>query len=104
MEFRQIARTAEDAAYVTIGFGVLAIQKAQVRRREVQKQLEDQRGQLTEQITKLAKDLEERFEPVVEGLESRLPESAKVAIQEARKAAKDRFPQLSNRTNTTAAA
>jgi hypothetical protein len=91
MEFRQIARTAEDAAYVTIGFGVLAVQKAQVRRREVQKQLEDQRGQLTEQIAKFAKDLEERIEPVVDGLESRLPENAKVAIQEARKAARERF-------------
>ena len=103
MEFRQIARTAEDAAYVTIGFGVLAVQKAQVRRREVQKQLEDQRGLLSEQIAKFAKELEERIEPVVDGLESRLPESAKVAVQEARKAAKERFPQLS-RTSTTAAA
>lgn len=33
----RIATAARDAAYVTIGFGVLAFQRAQVRRREVEK-------------------------------------------------------------------
>ena len=94
MQMQQIARTAEDAAYVTIGFGVLAVQKAQVRRREIQKQLQDQRGQFRTQLTQFAKDLEERIEPVVDGIESRLPETAKAAVQQAREAARAQFPQL----------
>lgn len=33
----RIVTAARDAAYVTIGFGVLAFQQAQVRRREIEK-------------------------------------------------------------------
>ena len=34
-----LSKTLKDAAYVAVGFGVLAFQKAQVRRRELEKQL-----------------------------------------------------------------
>ena len=37
------AKTLRDAAYVVVGAGVLAFQKAQVRRVELSKQLEAQR-------------------------------------------------------------
>jgi hypothetical protein len=36
---RDVARRAEDAAYVAIGMAVLEFQKAQVRRRALQEQL-----------------------------------------------------------------
>ena len=75
MQFEDLAKTLEDAAYVTIGFGVLAFQKTQVRRRELTKQLLD-----------AAKDFEARIEPVVEEFEGRLPEPAKQAVQRARQA------------------
>jgi hypothetical protein len=35
----KVVAAARDAAYVTIGFGVLAFQQAQVRRRELESQL-----------------------------------------------------------------
>jgi uncharacterized membrane-anchored protein YhcB (DUF1043 family) len=64
-------KTLKDAAYVLIGLGVIATQKVQVRRRELQQQLdaqlkhlETQRKQLetqaataTAQISKLAEGL-----------------------------------------------
>lgn len=46
----KVVTAARDAAYITIGFGVLAFQQAQVRRREVEKaistRVEAGRGQL----------------------------------------------------------
>ena len=104
MEIRDVARVAEDAAYVTIGFGVLAFQKAQVRRREIAQQLDEQRQQLGVQVTKLAQEIEERFEPVVDGVEDLLPGPAKQALQQARKAAKDAQAQFRSRTTPTPAA
>ncbi|HEY1633727.1 MAG TPA: hypothetical protein VGF64_03135 [Acidimicrobiales bacterium] len=43
-----LAKLAKDAAYVAVGFGVLGFQRAQVRRREVLKRLDDQRGRIEE--------------------------------------------------------
>lgn len=40
------ARLAVDSFYVSLGFGVLGFQKAQVRRREVERSLADRRDQL----------------------------------------------------------
>jgi len=34
---QKVVGVARDAAYITIGFGVLAFQQAQVRRREIEK-------------------------------------------------------------------
>lgn len=38
-----VARVAEDAAYVAIGFGVLTVQRLQVRRREVARTVANRR-------------------------------------------------------------
>ena len=68
-----VTKTLKDAAYVTIGFGVIAFQKAQVRRQELTKQLEEQRRQLEtqaaearEQFTKLLEGLDKQFQPVID--------------------------------------
>ena len=45
-----LPRFVEDVAYVTVGFGVLAFQKAQVRRVELQKQVEDRRKVVEERL------------------------------------------------------
>jgi hypothetical protein len=37
-----VRKTLEDAAYITVGVGVIAFQQAQVRRREVQAKFEQQ--------------------------------------------------------------
>jgi ElaB/YqjD/DUF883 family membrane-anchored ribosome-binding protein len=92
-----ITKTLKDAAYVAVGFGVLAFQKAQVQRRELEKQL-----------TKAAAELEERSKPVVEAVESsldqiegRLPEQAREVFKQARTTAKEAGEQLRSRLAPT---
>jgi hypothetical protein len=86
-----LTKTLKDAAYITIGLGVIAWQRTQVRRREVEQQLRAPRQQFEtqvkdarDQLHKLAKDLEGRFEPVVEQLEERLPGQAKDLVGQIR--------------------
>ena len=85
-----LSKTLKDAAYVAVGFGVLAFQKAQVRRRELEKQL-----------TKAAADAEKNIEPVVEAveasldqLEERLPTQAREVFKQVRTTAKQAGEQL----------
>jgi hypothetical protein len=101
-----VTKTIKDAAYITIGFGVLAFQKAQVRRREIEKQLEGQTIDLRAQFSKVADEVEERIEPLVEAvetsldqLEERLPEQAREAFKSARTAAKEAGEVLRTRLN-----
>jgi len=73
-----------DAAYVTIGFGVVAFQQAAVRRRELEEQLSDVR-----------KLVEERVTATVGEVRSKVPEQAiGEAITTAVGAAKDATGQL----------
>ena len=101
-----LTKTLQDAAYVAVGFGVIAFQKAQVRRRELEQQLNLSGDSLREQLTKVAAEAEERIEPVVEAveasldqLEERLPESARVVFQQVRTTAKDAGEQFRTRLN-----
>ncbi|MBW3557105.1 MAG: hypothetical protein KY454_09260 [Actinobacteria bacterium] len=61
VDMSEVTRTLKDAAYVTVGFGVLAFQKAQVRRRELEKQLESQSNQWREQVAGVAGELRNLF-------------------------------------------
>ena len=94
-----VTKLAKDTLYVTIGLGVIAAQKVQVRRRELREQLGDPKAQL-KSITKLFEDrvklveerlegVETRFETVLDQLEERLPEQARGVAQQARTAAKE---------------
>lgn len=113
------ARTLRDAAYIGIGFGVLAFQRAQVQRQAIKKQLDAQLGdarggfsKLSESLEDRVKLLEERFEGVQEQIESvlgdveagvdraldelttLLPEPARDALVTARSAARDATTHL----------
>jgi hypothetical protein len=93
-----IVGTARDAAYVAVGLGVLAFQRAQVRREELLKALSGSRGEIEgrladvrDEIGKRVKFIDERFEQVLETieasmipLEDRLPEPAKDIVRQAR--------------------
>ncbi|MBW3614752.1 MAG: hypothetical protein KY439_05505 [Actinobacteria bacterium] len=57
----EVTNTLRDAAYVAVGFGVLAFQKAQVRRRELEKQFESQSNQWREQVGGVASELKNLF-------------------------------------------
>lgn len=106
----EITKTLKDAAYVVVGLGVIAFQKGQVRRQELRKALDEQSADTRAQLNKLAKDLEERFQPVrdaveerLDQIETRLPEQAKDLVQQARKVAKEAEAQVRSRFETAAA-
>jgi hypothetical protein len=48
-----VRNAARDAAYISVGLSVLAYQRAQVRRRELQQQVEAQLAGTGEQLQKL---------------------------------------------------
>ncbi len=71
--------SAKDAAYVAVGLGVLGIQRAQVRRRELAKALEGPMASLRPpleaaraELGKLARELDDRIDPLVTQAETRL--------------------------------
>ena len=82
-------QTVKDAFYVAVGFGVIAFQKAQVRRHELAELVEAQVTETREQWQKLARDLEHRVEPVIDDLEERLPETARDLVRQARATARE---------------
>ena len=59
----------KDAGYVAVGLGVIAFQRAQVRRRELEKQLADAGVQIEE----LRKLVEERAIAVTEQVKAAIP-------------------------------
>ena len=114
-----VRSTLKDAAYVGIGFGVLAFQKAQVQRQELQKRLESSVGEakggfgklsedvqdriklveerleaLSKQVDAAADDFEERLDKALDQVQERLPEQAKELFGKARSAGKDARSQL----------
>lgn len=114
-----VTKTLKDAAYITVGAGVIAFQKAQVQRQEIQKRLAEldldpKTGleRLTTTVEERTKLAEERFEGFQEQLEQtvaafetsleryldqvqgRLPEPAGERFAQARTKAKDAQTQL----------
>ena len=94
-----VTKTVKDAAYVTVGLGVLAFQKAQVARRDLTKQVETQFTATTEQVKDLSKKVEGRIQPVLGQLEQNVPAQAKDLVKQARTAAETLQGQVLNRTN-----
>ena len=103
-----VTKTVKDAAYVTVGLGVLAFQKAQVGRRELTKQVETQLNDTGEQVKGLTKKVEERIQPVIGQLQEVVPAQAKDLVKQARTAAETLQGQLQgqfkSRTNSKPAA
>lgn len=93
-----LARVGKDAAYVAIGLGVVGVQKAQVARRELLKQLEDQKSSLSgplgearvqfgrawKEFDKAVAQLIERADASIDPLAERLPGEVQAALKQAR--------------------
>jgi hypothetical protein len=56
----KVTGLAKDAVYITIGFGVLALQKTQVRRREVVSALGDRFDTTRDQVEEMVKTVEKQ--------------------------------------------
>jgi DNA anti-recombination protein RmuC len=112
-----LARLAKDSFYVTVGFGVLAFNRAQAARQDLQKALDSQFGDarvtvderlkvleerlegLSEQLETAYETLEERVEKVLDEVEARMPEQARELLQGARSAAKEASGTLRDLVN-----
>jgi hypothetical protein len=70
------AARLRDSLYTAVGFGVLGFQQAQVRRRDLQREL-----------TRLAVEVDEKLDPVLDDLVARLPEDLRPLATQARAAA-----------------
>ena len=87
----------KDAGYVAVGLGVIAFQRAQVRRRELEQQVADL-GTTVENQRKLVEERLEalggQVETTLNELRTRIPETAVEAFDTAVGAAKDATGQL----------
>ena len=104
-----ITDTVKDAAYVTIGFGVLGFQKAQVRRQELTKQLEGQLAEGRKAAASLAEQLEgyvapvrTQFEAGLDTVESSLPSGAQDLLKQARATIQQQEHAVRNRLGISA--
>lgn len=83
MDASDINRTLTDAAYVTVGFGLLGFQRAQVRRHELTRQIEALARSLDQTVGPVRVDLDHQLDH----LEERLPDQARAAVRSLRTAA-----------------
>jgi hypothetical protein len=79
-----VRKTLQDAAYITVGFGVLAYQKAQVNRREARARAERNVKRVRDQVESLAGQVKSRIEPLTEQLQGRLPSQLGKALETGR--------------------
>jgi hypothetical protein len=81
-----LVNRARDAGYTAVGFGVLAFQRLQVRRRELTKELAP--SGLPATVGKAAREVikqtEKVVDPVLDGVERRLPGPARTYVHQAR--------------------
>lgn len=106
-----LSKTAKDSLYVTIGLGVIAFQKAQVRRQELQKQVESNLSSTRSLLGDSFKTIQERLEAVegridtvLDDVEQQLPEQARSVMRQARDVAKDTRAQLLELVDTDTSA
>ena len=83
----ELLTRARDAGYTAVGFGVLAVQKLQVKRRDIQKEVGARIGG-KEGVGKAVRRVEAAVDPVLDKVEHVLPGQARVAVHTARLAGK----------------
>jgi hypothetical protein len=106
----EIGRRITDTIYVGVGLGVLAFQRAQVRRRELSARLDQRVGESRTVVRSVEQGLlalDDRavaLEAMVfERLEPALPEAARAALEQARAVATTVRAQVRERLNQAAA-
>jgi ElaB/YqjD/DUF883 family membrane-anchored ribosome-binding protein len=86
--------TLKDAAFVTIGFGVLGFQRAQVRRHELTKQLKPQIEDLVTNVDGALQPVRQELEQRLDQVEDRLSGQALEAVRTARAVVRETEYQL----------
>ena len=87
MSIDKVAKALETPAYVAVGFGVLGFQRAQVRRRELQRHmagaantLNQRLGEVAERLPREARDLLKAAGEVAQDLPHEAEEAAKEVV------------------------
>jgi chaperonin cofactor prefoldin len=100
----EVAKVAKDAIYVTVGFGVMAAQKANQAVKDLQERvdagLESGKGTWNDQWKSLSETLtsiEDKVETTLDDVQGRLPEQAKDLMGKARVSVKDAREQVRSR-------
>jgi len=99
LDRHKLVEAVRDAAYVTVGFGVLAVQQAQVRRRELAAAIGDRLGSNKEQVDKVVTEIESRLAKIDDAVEARvdhaigiigerLPDQAELLLKQVNSVAK----------------
>ena len=83
----ELRTRARDAGYTAVGFGVLAVQRLQVMRREIQKDVGKRVGGKAG-VASAVKKVEAVVDPVLDKVEKQLPGQARVVMHTARTAGK----------------
>ena len=113
---QDLTKLLKDAVYVSIGLGVIAVQKAQVRRQELSQQVSSQVDDAKSQLQSLSKlfddrvklveerleGVEARFDALLDQLEGQLPDQARDIVKQARSAAKEARSQVRGLTRRPA--
>ncbi|HUQ63929.1 MAG TPA: hypothetical protein VM121_09250 [Acidimicrobiales bacterium] len=82
----RVGTTISDLARVATGFVVLGAQQAQVRRREIQKQLEPRLREAASFVGQAAEAVEERVDPAFGQIEEQLSGVTETFVREAKTA------------------
>jgi len=77
-DVEEVVARLRDSLYAAVGFAVLGVQQAQVQRRALQKEL-----------ARVAGDVDERLDPVLDDVEARLSDDLRPLMARARSAARD---------------
>ena len=91
-----VRKTLEDAAYITVGVGVIAFQQAQVRRREVQAKVEQQAKDTKSFLGTRAQDGQRKLESLARDLRGKA-ESVPGQVKQAVDAGTTRARELVSR-------
>jgi ElaB/YqjD/DUF883 family membrane-anchored ribosome-binding protein len=89
-----VSEAMKDAAYVTVGFGVLGFQRAQVRRHELTKQLKPQLGELVTNVDQVLQPVRQELEQRLDQVEDRLGGQALEVVKTARSVVREAEYQL----------
>jgi len=73
----------KDAAYAAVGLGVLGVQRLQVRRHDVTRQVEPQVREAAQRLQRLAAAADQALNPVLERIEGRLPDATRELVHSA---------------------
>ena len=113
VDVSKLVEAVRDAAYTLVGFGVLAVQRAQVRRREMAETISTRFGADRQQIEELISSFESRLTAFDEAFEARidalvskvgpsLPEPAESVLNQVHSVAKSARKQVRSLLRTAA--